>query len=70
MGVTWEVPQESISGPTLYNIFTTDTPISKNGTDMIQFTDDILIFSSNLRPNKTVKAFEYYLVVLGRYYTP
>ena len=66
--VTSGVPQGSISGPTLYNIFTADAPIPESGTELLQFADDTLIFSSSLRPGKAANAIEKYLTDLCKYY--
>lgn len=54
------VPQGSDLSPILYNIFTSDTPLS-NSTTLATYADDTAILASNLDPNKAVDSIQCHL---------
>lgn len=63
------VPQGTILGPHLYNIFTSDMPTPSDGAvDILQYADDLAVIASSRCPKVATKKIEKYLVELEKYY--
>ncbi|XP_063539112.1 uncharacterized protein LOC134748295 [Cydia strobilella] len=51
------LPQGSVLSPLLYNIYTSDLEASLNGTvSVLQYADDLLLYSSNLSPEQASRS--------------
>lgn len=62
------VPQGSLLGPVLYNIFVTDIPQPPEGILLLAYADDILIASTGARARNVNRNMNNYLNVLNDYF--
>lgn len=66
--VTAGVPQGSILGPILYNIFVADIPRPADGDLLLLYADDTLVASSGARASTVNRKVNAYLATLGEYF--
>ena len=62
------VPQGSLLGPLLYNLYLADIPHPPDGVEIIIYADDILLLSGGLNGNSVNRLLNSYLDVLNKYF--
>lgn len=66
--MTAYVPQGSVLGPVLYNIYMADMPETTDGELIITYAGDILVAATHPRAKTTEKIFCKYLDTLPEYF--